>query len=456
MTDTGPRASFLSSFFVLRQLQTFQAKLPRLREQGGCRPARWLRICALLVCAGVAAATAHGQGRLTFSPTAANFGNVNLGSTTAIHVTITNTGSTSLPITQESLHANEYTVSGITLPMSIAAGASVVMTVKFTPTQAGAVSGYIVIGYGSTDALVNYDLSGTGVAATGSGTFAATPNNVAFGNLPVGTSSSQSVQLKNGGTQSVTISSATQSGTGFAMSGLTTPFTLAPGGTSNLTLKFAPAATGTDSGTLTLKNSAGVTALTLGMSGTGIASTRTLSASTTGLNFGTETVGSSERLAVTLTNTGNSSVSISGVSATGTGIAVAGGLSGATIAPGQTATLAVTFAPASAAQITGSATITSTATNSPTTIALRGTGVSATNAVALNWNASSSSGIVGYNVYRASPSTTYTKLVSSPVTALSYTDGTVVAGTTYTYVVTSVNSSGAESVYSTPSTAAVP
>jgi fibronectin type 3 domain-containing protein len=63
---------------------------------------------------------------------------------------------------------------------------------------------------------------------------------------------------------------------------------------------------------------------------------------------------------------------------------------------------------------------------------------------------------LGYNVYRASEAGTYSKLDSSLVPGLKYTDATVAAGTTYKYVVTAVDTQGLESTYSTAITATVP
>jgi hypothetical protein len=75
----------------------------------------------------------------------------------------------------------------------------------------------------------------------------------------------------------------------------------------------------------------------------------------------------------------------------------------------------------------------------------------------LNWTASTSSNVTGYNVYRAAQSGgPYTKLTSSPVAGTSYTDVTVQAGQSYYYVTTAVDSSSNESVYSNQATAAVP
>ena len=74
----------------------------------------------------------------------------------------------------------------------------------------------------------------------------------------------------------------------------------------------------------------------------------------------------------------------------------------------------------------------------------------ADHSVMLKWTASPSPGVTGYNVYRSTVSGSgYSKITSSPVAGLSYTDATVVNGQTYYYVTTSVNAAGDESSYST-------
>ena len=76
--------------------------------------------------------------------------------------------------------------------------------------------------------------------------------------------------------------------------------------------------------------------------------------------------------------------------------------------------------------------------------------------VGLNWTASVST-VSGYNVYRGTTNGgPYTKLNSSLITSLSYSDSTVTSGSTYYYVSTSVNSSGVESNYSNQATAIIP
>ena len=80
-----------------------------------------------------------------------------------------------------------------------------------------------------------------------------------------------------------------------------------------------------------------------------------------------------------------------------------------------------------------------------------------THGVTLTWTASTSANVAGYNVYR---STTkggpYSQLNSSPVTVLTYADNNVVAGQTYYYVFTAVDSSKNESAYSTEVSGTIP
>jgi len=85
-----------------------------------------------------------------------------------------------------------------------------------------------------------------------------------------------------------------------------------------------------------------------------------------------------------------------------------------------------------------------------------GPGVTA-HSVNLSWTASSSPNVAGYNVYRGTASGgPYTKVNSAPVSGTTYTDTTVQPGQTYYYVVTAVDTSNAESAYSSPVQAVVP
>jgi fibronectin type 3 domain-containing protein len=79
--------------------------------------------------------------------------------------------------------------------------------------------------------------------------------------------------------------------------------------------------------------------------------------------------------------------------------------------------------------------------------------------VQLNWNppSSSTSTITGYNVYRATlGASSYALLTPSLDTQMTYTDAGVLSGSTYNYVVTSVDSKGMESIPSDSTQVTIP
>jgi hypothetical protein len=299
-----------------------------------------------------------------------------------------------------------------------------------------------------------------GAAHATAGTLTASLSSASFGSVPVGSKSSQAVLLRNTGGAALKLISVSLSGTGFSETGLVIPLslTLAVGQMASFTITFAPPTTGSVTGELTLHSTAINSTLAIALSGTGVTTTRTISLSTASLNFGNEVVGGTSTLAVTLKNTGNSSVTVSGVSVAGTGFSVSNGTGGATLAAGQTADLNVVFAPKATGNVSGTVSILSNASNSPNRISVSGAGVSSTaHSVTLNWEASSSSNVIGYYAYRSTVSGgSYSRLTSSPVTALRYADGTVIAGETYYYVVTAVNATGTQSGYSVQVRATIP
>jgi hypothetical protein len=95
-------------------------------------------------------------------------------------------------------------------------------------------------------------------------------------------------------------------------------------------------------------------------------------------------VNASSSLGVTLTNSGNSDVTISGVTTKGTGFTTSGVSTGVTIAANQSATLTVLFNPTTAGAVSGSVSVASNATNSPTGVSLSATGVGTTSAITVS------------------------------------------------------------------------
>ena len=174
------------------------------------------------------------------------------------------------------------------------------------------------------------------------------------------------------------------------------------------------------------------------------------------LDFGDVAVGSSSTQTVTLTNSGDASVTISQADLTGTGFSVNSIL--LTLAAGQTTTFDVTFAPATSGSASGSLSLISDAANSPTTLSLAGNGVAPiAHEVDLFWDPSSSPDVAGYNVHRAIQSGgPYMKLNPVLLGTTTYTDATVTSGATYFYVVTAEDVNGVESQFSNEAVAVIP
>ncbi|HEY9528173.1 MAG TPA: DUF4082 domain-containing protein [Anaerolineales bacterium] len=77
--------------------------------------------------------------------------------------------------------------------------------------------------------------------------------------------------------------------------------------------------------------------------------------------------------------------------------------------------------------------------------------------VALNWNASTSETVIGYNLYRADVAGgQYSKLNAARLTTTEYVDSGVSSGRVYYYVTTAVDNNDVESAYSNQATAVVP
>jgi hypothetical protein len=422
---------------------------------------RWIRLALILGLVGTVSLVGCASGvspqvqqmQLIISPSALSFGNISVGSSSTQTVTLINSGAASVTVSQASVSGAGFSNNGLTPPLTLPPGQSSTLTVRFTPQAAGKVTG-------SLSVVSNDPHSPTMIALNGSGDQAqlsVIPTSVSFGDVAVGTLNTQTITLINSGTANVIISRATPSGNGFSTTGLTVPLTLSAGQRTSFNVAFAPTSAGSVTGSLLLVSDAPNSPSTIALSGTGVTSTFLLTASPTSLSFGNVTVGSnSAPQTVTLTNSGNSSVSISQINVSGSGFSASGLTAPLTLAAGQTANFSVVFASTTAGTAIGNVSLVSNATNSPT-IALSASGVQPIPlARTLSWNPSLSA-VVSYNVYRGTQSGgSYQKLNSLPAPTTTYTDNSVLAGQTYFYVVTAVDSRNVESVHSNEVSTTIP
>jgi hypothetical protein len=421
---------------------------------------------------GVAAAAAPpttGVAGLSVSTSTVAFGSVTVGTPSVQPVTLTSSGTAAVIVSGATLSGTGFTLSGATtFPLTLNSGQTATLNLQFDPTVAGAAAGNLTIASNSQASPSDVvQLTGTGVAAaapptTGVPGLTVSTSTVAFGSVAVGTPSIQPVTLTSSGTAAVIVSGATLSGTGFTESGVTFPLTLNAGQTATLNLQFDPTVTGAATGNLTITSDSQASPSDIvAITGTGVAATPAsgtpgLTVSSSTVAFGNVAVGTTSTQSLTLTSSGTAAVVVSGASLSGTGFSESGVTFPLTLNAGQTATLSLQFDPATAGAATGTLTITSNASSNSTAItALSGTGVPL--AVDLSWTAPSDSEIAGFNVYRAKGgSSSYSRLNASVSSPASYTDSTVQAGITYQYYVTTVDTTGAESVPSNTATVVTP
>jgi hypothetical protein len=295
-------------------------------------------------------------------------------------------------------------------------------------------------------------------STSGAAAITVAPASINFGAVPLGGAASQSVTVSNGGTSSLTISKASATAAGITITGVTLPLVIEAGKQSTFNVVYSPKAAGALSAQVAISSSISTTPSTVSLRGIGMASTAVLTSSAANLAFGSVAVGKTSALSAIFTNSGNSDISISKVTLAGTDFTVSGVSAGMLLTPGQSVTLDSTFAPRAAGSYTGSVTVVSTATNSPSTISLSASSAAATvaHSVTLSWTPTTST-VAGYNVYRSTVSGgPYAQLDSSIVAADGFTDFAVQGGQTYYYVVTSVTSGGLASADSSQVSVSVP
>jgi hypothetical protein len=210
-------------------------------------------------------ATGVAPGSLTSNPSSLGFGSVPLGSSQSLSETLTNSGGSSVTITQATAGGSGFSVIGLNLPLALTPGQSFTFGAVFSPASAGSASGSISVVSSASNSTLTVSLSGTGTAP---GQLAVSPGTLTFGSVVVGTTKSMAATLSATGS-SVTVSSASVGTSEFALSGLSFPFTLAAGQTASFTVTFTPQASGTASDSVSFaSNASNSTAESLTGSGT--------------------------------------------------------------------------------------------------------------------------------------------------------------------------------------------
>ena len=322
--------------------------------------------------------------RIAVAPLSLAFGNVTVGAPAARTFTISNTGTAALTgtVARAAGTSTEYAVSPASF--SVAAGGNQVVTVTYTPVDTSADSGSITVSSNDTTAATtNVTLTGTGVAAPAP-SIALAPASLTFGTVTVGGSTSLTAQVQNSGTAPLTVSAiarcaspATSSEFGWSPAA---PFTVAAGGSTTVTVTYAPTAAGTDAGCLAFaSNDAANPTVNLNVSGTGqAAATPKIAVAPATLAFGNVTVGSPSARTFTISNTGTAALTGTVARASGTSTEYVASPASFNVAAGGNQVVTVTYTPTDTTTDNGSIAVSSNnPTASTTSVTLSGAGVAA-------------------------------------------------------------------------------
>ena len=289
--------------------------------------------------------------------------------------------------------AADYSIdagSGCTNGASVAAGGNCTLVIRFAPAAAGPRDATLTITHSALGSPQTVALQGAATPAP-QGRIELSAFSLAFADTQLGSSSAQSVTVRNAGNLALAFSAFDLAGAAagdYERTGsCSTATPIAIGAECTLTITFRPAALGARSASLTIQSDASNGAATIAITGTGVpVPAPQVSLVPASLDFGTQTVGGVyPARTVRLSNSGTADLNTSALVVEGATFATAT-VCPATLAPGAGCDVQILFAPAAAdTDFTGTLRVTSNAGGSPHTAALRGRG-SATAQAVLVWS----------------------------------------------------------------------
>ena len=264
---------------------------------------------------GASAAPAN----ITASPGLLNFGAIQVGTNQTLNVTIVNRGGTAGTVTALSFGTSSNSIFSASpvAPFVIPPSSTQIVAVTCRPIDTSAVMSTLQV-KDSANHLTSISLVVTGITPVCSLQVSAT--SLDFGAVNFGASRSLSVSVKNTSLAPCSINSLNFSGsnnfTNFP--GVTLPLAILPGASTNLSFSFVPTG-GLVSGTATIIDSAGSTAITLSGSGAATSSSCAVNVSQTSLTYGNLAVGGTNTQFFVISNTSATNCSVSAITPSGSG-----------------------------------------------------------------------------------------------------------------------------------------
>ena len=304
-------------------------------------------------------------------PTSLDLGTVTVGSSATLTTDIQNTGTADLNVTEIARATGTSTEFAFSppAPITVAPGGSQTLTVTYAPTDAGTDSGSLVITSNASTSPISLALTGTGnIPPPAPPDINLNPAGLQFATVTVGDVATLTTQIQNVGVADLTVTTIAHCAGTSAEFVFTpsAPFTVPDGGSTTLSVTYAPSGEGHDMGCLVIgSNDPDEPSVELALGGTGQMPPPTpqpdINLNPTTLAFGTVTVGSSSTLTAEIQNLGTAALTVSGI-ASCTGASPEFTWAPATpiaVPPGGNRTLSVTYTPTNAGTDTGCLTLAS-------------------------------------------------------------------------------------------------
>jgi hypothetical protein len=206
------------------------------------------------------------------TPTSHNYGSVPVGSSASRIFTIRNIGGANLQVSATALAGTDpgqFAIISGGGSFTLVANATRNVEVRFAPTSSGPKSATLSLTSNDPDeGSFNVPLDGTGTTAPD---IAVSPLTHNYGAQSIGSSVTQAFTVSNTGNVSLVVSAPTLTGTDFAFVSGQNGFTLAPGASSAIEVRFSPTTEGPKSGTLTISsNDVDESPIDIPLSGSGV------------------------------------------------------------------------------------------------------------------------------------------------------------------------------------------
>ena len=251
------------------------------------------------------------SGSPSAKPTSLNFGDVEVGSSSSIKTfTLSNFDEFSEMRVDEivTLNGRFQVVDSPSIPFCIDSFDSVSIGVQFTPNQAIQFSSRIRVK--TSGGNVDIDVSGRGIEGGGGGEdIDVRPGSINFGQVNVGSSSTENFTIENNGSSAVSISDVTSNNSAFDVTSPSFPRNLGAGSELSVAVAFRPNRSGSFNGNLSVKVGS-QTVGSVSVSGSGSAGNPDISVSPTTVPYGMMDAGTFKTQNITVSNTGRTELQV--------------------------------------------------------------------------------------------------------------------------------------------------